>query len=72
MTFASQPAPAAVILKDSAPQTGSGQVHNLEKGETIYALARKYNVKPKAILEANHFSDPNHLSVGTKVIIPAN
>jgi len=60
--------PAAQILNTPS----AGQTHTLQKGETIYALSRQYGVKPKAILEANHFSDPNHLSVGTKVIIPAN
>jgi LysM repeat protein len=56
------PAPAAPV--------GGGQYHTLQRGETIYALSRQYNVRPKSILEANHFSDPNHLAVGTKVYIP--
>ena len=42
----------------------------LAKGETIYALSRKYNVKAKEIIEANQFKDPNHLAIGTKVYIP--
>lgn len=72
--FSAPPAQqAAVILKD-APQrvSGGGQYHTLAQGETVYALGRRYGVKPKAILEANHFNDANHLSVGTKVFIPAN
>lgn len=64
--------PAAVILKDQQAQNGAGQYHTLAQGETIYALGRRYGVKPKTILDANHFNDPNHLSVGTKVYIPAN
>jgi LysM repeat protein len=65
---------AAVILNNAPVQQtgGAGQYHTLAKGETVYALGRRYGVKPKAILEANHFNDANHLSVGTKVFIPAN
>jgi hypothetical protein len=61
---------AALIPNNDQAVRGGGQYHTLQQGETIYALSRKYGVKPKTILEANHFSDPNHLSVGTKVYIP--
>ncbi|MEI6233782.1 MAG: LysM peptidoglycan-binding domain-containing protein [Planctomycetota bacterium] len=64
-----QQQPTAALI---APSSGAGQYHTLKQGETVYALSRQYGVKPKAILEANHFSDPNHLSVGTKVLIPGN
>ena len=60
------------LPQQDAPVRGGGQYHTLAQGETVYALSRKYNVKAKTILEANHFSDPNHLSVGTKVYIPNN
>ena len=69
------PAPTVSSFASTAPAGApgaGGQYHTLARGETIYALSRQYNVRPKAILEANHFSDPNHLSVGTKVYIPAN
>ena len=49
---------------------GKGRYHVLQKGETLYAVARTYNVKPKRIIDANQFRDPNRLSVGTKVYIP--
>ncbi len=69
----SQPAPvAAALIPQDQPVHGGGQYHVMAQGETIYALSRKYGVKPRAILDANHFSDPNHLSVGTKVYIPNN
>jgi len=62
---ASKPAAAPVAVSN-----GSGKYHTLQKGETLYAISRKYNVKPKALLDANNFKDPNHLAVGTKVYIP--
>ncbi|HLX60387.1 MAG TPA: LysM domain-containing protein [Planctomycetota bacterium] len=65
------PVQQAALIPD--PQVrGGGQYHTLAQGETIYALSRKYGVKPKSIIEANHFSDPNHLAIGTRVYIPTN
>ena len=63
-------APAPVVSAAAAPAAGGGKYHMLAKGETLYAVARQYNVRPKALIEANHFSDPNKLPVGTKVYIP--
>jgi LysM repeat protein len=66
------PAPviAAPAPVSASPAVAGGKYHMLAKGETIYALSRKYGVKPQAILQANHFKDANHLAVGTKVYIP--
>jgi LysM repeat protein len=68
-------APAAVVplddgSKHSTSSAGNGKYHTLNKGETLYAVSRKYNVKVKDIIAANNFKDPNKLSVGTKVYIP--
>jgi LysM repeat protein len=66
-----RPAPAAAIAPAPvAPTAGNSRYHVLAKGETLYALSRKYNVKVNKIMEANQFKDPNHLAVGTKVYIP--
>jgi len=48
----------------------SGNYHTLAKGETLSAVSRKYNVKLKKLIDANHFQDPNKLPVGTKVYVP--
>jgi LysM repeat protein len=62
------PPPPPPVTADA--RAGGQKVHVLAKGETIYALSRKYNVPPKNILAANNFKDPNHLAIGTKVYIP--
>lgn len=71
-TFIDPSRPVAPVSKPApAPEsTAGGKYHVLQKGETLYALSRKYGVKPKSILDANNFKDPNHLAVGTKVFIP--
>ena len=65
------PAPAAAYAAAPASERdGKGRFHILQKGETLYAVARMYNVKPRAIIDANQFKDPNRVCVGTKVYIP--
>jgi hypothetical protein len=62
-------APAAAMPSNDA-RDSKGRYHILQKGETLYGLARQYNVKAKKIIEMNQFNDPNRLAVGTKVYIP--
>ncbi|TVR58981.1 MAG: M23 family metallopeptidase [Spirochaetaceae bacterium] len=44
--------------------------HVLQRGETAYSVARRYNVPIERLLEANGISDPTRLSVGTRLVIP--
>ena len=45
--------------------------HTLGKGETFYALSRKYNVPVAAIAAANPQLDMNKLAIGTRVAVPS-
>lgn len=45
-------------------------VHVIAQGETLYSLARKYDVSLEDLLEKNSISDPSGLSVGTRLLIP--
>lgn len=46
------------------------QYHVLEKGETLYSVARAYGVKPDDLAKANSIDDPSKLRVGKKLLIP--
>lgn len=48
----------------------SDMLHILEKGETLYALSRKYSVPVAIILERNHISDAGKITAGQKIYIP--
>jgi len=39
-------------------------------GETLTAIARRYGVTVKALVEANGIEDPNRLEIGQKLTIP--
>lgn len=44
--------------------------HTIGRGHTIEAIANRYHVTPKAIIEANHLKDVKHLRVGEVLTIP--
>src|SRR5690242_7579822 len=44
--------------------------HTVGRGHTIEAIANRYHVSAKAILEANHLKDVKHLRVGEVLTIP--
>ncbi|GHV73549.1 peptidoglycan-binding protein LysM [Spirochaetia bacterium] len=46
------------------------KVHVIQKGDTIYSLARSYGVKPQDILDLNGIKDPDRVLLGQKVRIP--
>ena len=48
----------------------SGFKHVMKKGDTLYALGRKYGVPVAAISAANPGLDPRSISIGAAVIIP--
>jgi len=45
-------------------------VHVVESGESLYTVARRYNVTAQAIIQANGFSSPDKIYVGQKLVIP--
>ena len=45
-------------------------VHIIEKGDTLYALSKKYNTPIDSILKKNNLADPSKIKVGQKIIIP--
>jgi murein DD-endopeptidase MepM/ murein hydrolase activator NlpD len=59
---------AAISLPRAA--AAQAQYHVLEKGETLYSVARAYGVKPDAIAKANSIDDPQRLRAGTRLLIP--
>ena len=67
------PAAAAGVADASAPAAkGSGEPvkHTVKPGETLGAIARKYQVKQGDLAVANNISDPKKLRPGTELIIP--
>lgn len=45
-------------------------IHTMKKGETVYALSKKYGVAMSVILEYNGIKDASKIIVGQKIKIP--
>jgi LysM repeat protein len=43
----------------------------IQQGDTLYQIARKFNVTISSILEANPSVDPNYLRVAQRICIPS-
>lgn len=59
----------------NAPPTTPTQqfaLHTIAPGETLYAIARRYGVKPQQLLDANIAIDPAALPVGSTIRVPAS
>jgi peptidoglycan endopeptidase LytF len=48
-----------------------GTIHTIVAGDTLFALARRYNTTVQAILDANPGLDPRSLQVGRRICIPS-
>jgi murein DD-endopeptidase MepM/ murein hydrolase activator NlpD len=66
---ASVPAPvAAAPALVSVP--ANAYVHVIESGESLYTIARRYDVTAQAIIQANGLSSPDRIYVGQKIVVP--
>lgn len=57
-------------ISKSASTSTTGYEHIVQNGETLSAIAAAYNVKARAIIEANNLENPDLLKQGQKLFIP--
>ena len=60
----------ALLFVFACVSLAADNIHKLLKGETLYSLARRYNVSTDAIMARNNITNPSALAVGMKLIIP--
>ena len=56
-----------VISQISCP---GGTIYTIVPGDTLFALAQRFNTTVQAIINANPGIDPNSLQVGRMICIP--
>jgi uncharacterized protein YcbK (DUF882 family) len=61
---------AALAVLAFALPAAADVMHVVGRGHTIEAIAHRYHVSTKVIIEANHLKDPRHLKVGETLVIP--
>ena len=58
-------------LASASPAAAGGAfTHTIASGESLYTIARRYEVTTQALVQANGLSSPDKIVVGQKVIIP--
>ena len=57
------------LVVSNSPATGSYS-HTIESGESLYTIARRYDVTAQAIMQANGITAPDKIYVGQKIVIP--
>ena len=61
---------AQVLLVVSPAHAQSPTVHVVQRGETLYSIARRYGVSVSAICAANSIADPSLIYAGQRLVIP--
>lgn len=62
---APSPSPSNVVAVPS-----NAYVHVIESGESLYTIARRYEVTAQAIVQANNLGSPDKIFVGQRIVIP--
>ena len=64
--------PAESLIASSVPVTkvGIGSMYTIESGDTLYGIARKYNVSIDQILKLNPNVNPRTLGIGRSLRMP--
>jgi nucleoid-associated protein YgaU len=55
---------------EELPTAVSTISYTVQHGDTILSIARRHNVSVEAITAANNIKNPNHIEVGTTLLIP--
>ncbi len=61
-----------LLLLSAAVARPESLVHVVQKGQTIYGIARTYAVPYESILAANGIEDPRKILPGTRLVIPSS
>ena len=61
---------AALGLLVSPSATAESVTHVVERGQTIYSIARRYGIPQAIIIAENNIADPRSVPVGTALVIP--
>ncbi len=58
------------LLAAATLQAADPVYHELKKGDTLFSIARKFDIPYEALAAANGIVDPTKLRIGSKLIIP--
>ncbi len=65
-----QPNPPVKTAKPKPAPASSGNVHTVRSGDTLYSIAREYNVPPRELADANNIGLDYHVRQGETISLP--
>lgn len=69
---AAHPTQKQIADRRSFSEEQSVSYHTIQKGETLYAISRSYDISPKQLIAYNNFDDIDVIRVGQRIKIPVN
>jgi LysM repeat protein len=63
-------APAEENVTQPETAAPTAVTHQVQAGETLYAISRQYNLTIEDLIRANNITTPNNIPVGTVLVIP--
>lgn len=64
------PEPLPRNIRNRTSSNRKVEVHTVNPGETIYSIARRYEVSIDNLIESNAGLDPTRISIGQRIMIP--
>jgi LysM repeat protein len=64
--------PTSAPVPTTAPSTGGTVTYIVQRGDTLYSIARRYGTTVEAIAVANGIANPNLIRVGQTLAIPSS
>jgi soluble lytic murein transglycosylase-like protein len=55
----------------STPSVTTNKIYIVARGDTLYRIATHFGLSPTALAAVNHLSNPNHIEIGQRLIIPS-
>lgn len=68
------PTPETMVTpmpSEPTPSPSAGTTYVVQAGDTVFSIARAYGVSAQAIIQANALTDPDRITPGQELIIPA-
>ena len=58
------------VVEDDSQSDAKATSYTVQKGDTLYKIAKKFNVTVAKLVQVNNLNDRNRLSIGMELIIP--
>ncbi len=62
--------PTLASTTTTPPAGGATFTHTIASGESLYTIARRYEVTTQSLVQANNLESPDKIVVGQKIIVP--